>query len=494
MLRGIRWVGLLALLALVLPALAADEKKSDKKPAAAAARKGDAREKDKYVSFGRPVIGQVVSVDERTIKIMIREVVRTARGPMPREREVEYEAVETVKVRLEALPPRTDDDGKPVKYTKEEMKQLKGAGNPWGYAGKLEDVEAGRVVRVFLGKVRGAGKEDPAVITMIHIAKPVGEDPALMAFGSGPAAGDAKKPAKDGESGDDTFVPVGKPFLAMFNKVENDTTVHLIIRDVQVNNGKPELANKNVSFEAGESLVIRTELPPPQVDDAGKLKKYTKEELAEFKGDDEKEWGYTGTWENLQPGRIVRVFLGKARTAEAADAPVILKLHVAMEPGDLKVDPAELVFVDRKKKGARDDEEAEKREKPKEESKPAPFGRPFIARVGRVDNGTRIAFTIRERYLNGTKVEFRDKSVEYNVYEGVRVRFEEPPLMFDGKGDVKKYTPEELKTLKGPEGLWGYPADMESVQPGRTVKVFLGKPDQKEDAVVTMILIAKPPT
>jgi hypothetical protein len=491
MLRGIRWVGLLALLALVLPALAADEKKSDKKPAADA-RKGDAKEKDKYVSFGRPVVGQVVSVDERTIKIMIREVVRTPRGPMLREREVEFEAAETVKVRLEALPPRTDDDGKPVKYTKEEMKELKGTGNVWGYAGKLEDVEAGRVVRVFLSKVRGADKEDPAVITMIHIAKLV-EDPALMTFGSG-TAGDAKNPAKEGEGGDDAFVPFGKPFVAMFNKLENDTTLHFIIKEVQINNGKPELANKNVSFEAAETLVIRAQLPPPELDDAGKLKKYSKEELAELKGDDDKEWGFTGSWENLQAGRIVRVFLAKAKTAEATDAPVIVKLHIAMEPGDLKVDPTELVFVDRKKK--KDDVEPEKKEKPKEEEgKPVPFGRPFIARVARVDNGTRIAFTIKERFLNDTKVEFRDKNVEYNVYEGVRVRFQEPPLMFDGKGDVKKYTAEELKTLKGPEGLWGYPADMESVQPGRTVKVFLGKtPEDKKEAVVTMILIARPPS
>ena len=52
----------------------------------------------------------------------------------------------------------------------------------------------------------------------------------------------------------------------------------------------------------------------------------------------------------------------------------------------------------------------------------------------------------------------------------------------------------ELKELKGGD-LWGFPSDMEAVQPGRRVKVFLGRfPDDKRDPpVILQILVAKPP-
>src|SRR5258707_1326895 len=46
---------------------------------------------------------------------------------------------------------------------------------------------------------------------------------------------------------------------------------------------------------------------------------------------------------------------------------------------------------------------------------------------------------------------------------------------FNEKGNPKKYTPEELRKLKGPEKLWGYPGEWSNLQNGQEVKVFLAR-------------------
>lgn len=488
--RGSRWVGLLVLLALVVPVLGADEKTDKKKPA----EEQKAPEKSKYIAYGQPMFATIVSVDDKTVKLITKVPFRQGGRLAYREQEAEFEAAEDVKVRIEVLPPKVDDDGKKVKRTAEEIKELKGKGDLWGYTGTMENLQPGRNVRIYLSKVRGGDKEDPPVLTMIHVAKMPGDDKVENVVGGG-NFGEGRKP-KEGAEGEE-LVPFGQPFVAMYARTENESTVHLIRRNPVFQNGKVEYRDTPVSFEAADPLKIRIELPPPALDEAGKIKKYTKEELKELKGSDEKEWGYTGNPDNLQPGRIVKVYLGKPKGADKTDAPVIMALYVAKEPGDLKVDPEELVFIDRKKMKKDDDEEKkeEKKEKKKEdEEKPPPYGRPFIGTVARVE-GLKVFVTVKERVLNGTKVEFRDKNVEFGVYESPLIRIQEPALTFDEKGGIKKYTAEELKELKGKEDHWGYPADMEAVQPGRRVKIFLGRfpDDKREMPVILQIFIAKPP-
>lgn len=488
---GIRWAGLLVLLAFVLPALGADEQAEKKKPAETKKEEKKAPEKSKYIAYGQPMFATIVSADDKMVKVVAKVPFRQGGRLAYREQEAEFEAAEDIKVRIEVLPPKVDDDGKKVKRTPEEIKELKGKADLWGYTGTMENLQPGRLVRIYLSKVRGGDKEDPPVLTMVHVAKMPGDD-KVEGIGN---FGEGRKP-KEGEAAED-LVPFGQPFFAMYARTEGDSTIHLIRRNPVFQNGKVEYRDTPVSFEAADPLKIRVELPPPELDETGKIKKYTKEELKELKGGDEKEWGYAGNPDNLQPGRIVKVFLGKPKGADKTDPAVITTLHVGKEPGDARVDPEELVFVDRKKMKKEDDDEKkeDKKEKKKEdEEKPPPYGRPFIGTVARVE-GLRVHVTVKERVLNGTKVEFRDKNVEYSVYESPLIRIQEPALTFDDKGGIKKYTAEELKELKGKEDHWGYPADMDAVQPGRRVKIFLGRfPDDKREApVILQIFVAKPP-
>ncbi len=69
----------------------------------------------------------------------------------------------------------------------------------------------------------------------------------------------------------------------------------------------------------------------------------------------------------------------------------------------------------------------------------------------------------------------RHQDVPLVAAEDVKVRVAGPPPDFDEKGNPKKYTPEELRKLKGPEKLWGYPGDWSNLQNGQEVKVFLAR-------------------
>jgi hypothetical protein len=58
----------------------------------------------------------------------------------------------------------------------------------------------------------------------------------------------------------------------------------------------------------------------------------------------------------------------------------------------------------------------------------------------------------------------------------MKVRTLSPPVDYDDKGNVKKYTAKELKKLRGKGNLPGYPADFDSLREGQAVKVYLAKP------------------
>jgi hypothetical protein len=69
----------------------------------------------------------------------------------------------------------------------------------------------------------------------------------------------------------------------------------------------------------------------------------------------------------------------------------------------------------------------------------------------------------------------RHQDIPLMATEDVKVRVAKPPVDFDDNGNPKKYTPEELKKLKGPEKLWGYPGDWSNLQNGQEVKVFFAR-------------------
>jgi hypothetical protein len=72
---------------------------------------------------------------------------------------------------------------------------------------------------------------------------------------------------------------------------------------------------------------------------------------------------------------------------------------------------------------------------------------------------------------NLTKMENRD--VELHAIDDVKVRMKNPPVQFDDKGRVKKYTAKELKELKGNDKQPGYPAEFADIKQDQIVEVTL---------------------
>jgi hypothetical protein len=63
-------------------------------------------------------------------------------------------------------------------------------------------------------------------------------------------------------------------------------------------------------------------------------------------------------------------------------------------------------------------------------------------------------------------------TVELPLGEDVKVRIKVPPEQFDDKGNIKRYTPAELRELKGKDtSLPGYEASLEALQPDVKVQV-----------------------
>jgi hypothetical protein len=63
---------------------------------------------------------------------------------------------------------------------------------------------------------------------------------------------------------------------------------------------------------------------------------------------------------------------------------------------------------------------------------------------------------------------------EFEVDDDVAIRRQQPLPAFDDKGQPRKYTPAELKELRGPDAsVPGYPADFTDLKPGRTVTLYL---------------------
>ena len=68
---------------------------------------------------------------------------------------VEFQSSETIKVRTLVLPEEFDEKGKPKKYTKEELAELKGKDkNLPGYESSLDKLETGQRLRVVLAAVK----------------------------------------------------------------------------------------------------------------------------------------------------------------------------------------------------------------------------------------------------------------------------------------------------------------------------------------------------
>jgi hypothetical protein len=59
--------------------------------------------------------------------------------------------------------------------------------------------------------------------------------------------------------------------------------------------------------------------------------------------------------------------------------------------------------------------------------------------------------------------------------EDMNVRVAAPPDEKDEKGRRKLYSPEDLKAIKGNTKMWGYPGDIEKIEVGSIVQVFIAR-------------------
>jgi hypothetical protein len=75
---------------------------------------------------------------------------------------------------------------------------------------------------------------------------------------------------------------------------------------------------------------------------------------------------------------------------------------------------------------------------------------------------------------NSIRVVNAKQKIDFQAEENVKVRTATLPSAFDDKGNIKKYTPAELRELKGKDShLAGYESSVENLKPGQTVQVVL---------------------
>ena len=80
----------------------------------------------------------------------------------------------------------------------------------------------------------------------------------------------------------------------------------------------------------------------------------------------------------------------------------------------------------------------------------------------------------------------RYQDIDFQAEETVKVRTMELPEQFDEKGNLKKYTTEELKQLKGKDkDLPGYESAFESLKEGQLIRVTLAEHKAKKPASST---------
>src|SRR5262249_14741595 len=67
------------------------------------------------------------------------------------------------------------------------------------------------------------------------------------------------------------------------------------------------------------------------------------------------------------------------------------------------------------------------------------------------------------------------KDLDLRFAANCKFRSMYPPVEYDAKGRLKKWTQKELAALKGNSKLRGYPIELDSVRAGQTVDIYLAK-------------------
>jgi len=261
-------------------------------------------------------------------------------------------------VRRTKLPPKEGEDGKPGKYTPEELKTLKGDDPKLpGYMAEPKDLDKDLIVKVYLdrSKIKAAPapkakKEEPEEAVMypvkMMVILPPAESP-LFGGGNNPKEPQVKEDPKyrakllegqylegkivDGNPEEGLVLEVTQKVRTV-NQAEATRYQQLLqdrakARDVnalkQVDDRIKDCMAKyydvkevpyRFAIEGNKDTKIRQlKLPPKEPGDDGKPGKYTPEELKTLKGDDPKLPGYTADAKDLGPDTVIRVYLDKSK-------------------------------------------------------------------------------------------------------------------------------------------------------------------------------------
>jgi len=87
------------------------------------------------------------------------------------------------------------------------------------------------------------------------------------------------------------------------------------------------------------------------------------------------------------------------------------------------------------------------------------------------------------------------QDVKVMTIDDVKIRNENPPVGYDDKGNKKRYTPKELKELRGDSKLPGYTAEFNDLKQNQWVKVSLvrKKSDKAMQPLASVIMIVTQP-
>jgi len=122
---------------------------------------------------------------------------------------------------------------------------------------------------------------------------------------------------------------------------------------------------------------------------------------------------------------------------------------------------------------------------PKEKDKDkVVFGLVFAGKITSLENSqktftvqidTPLVIPYRLGNTFGVQVQHLYRDIDLEAAEDLKVRLAAPPMEYDEKGKPKKYTAKELRELKGPGNLWGFPGDFDNLKLNQVVRVYLAK-------------------
>jgi hypothetical protein len=114
----------------------------DKKPA-----ESKAPDFSGWLKYGKPVVGEVAKFDDNGILL---KVLTGFSGGKPKYEKMQFVLHDDGLVRWKKLPPRTDDKGKRLPYSREEMAELRSPRGVPGYAADPADLKPGYAVELTL--------------------------------------------------------------------------------------------------------------------------------------------------------------------------------------------------------------------------------------------------------------------------------------------------------------------------------------------------------